>query len=1078
MKQADYVGNNTGRCWISSESGLIWSFLGPVYLILFINAIILISSAIRIGTARKQLSALRKFRGFLISAIILTPVLGLPWIVSLAKFATLSIENITAYQILDTFADWVFICLNSPAGVIFFFIILNRFKEFRKSSKKGNATHSQHISSITGARSRDYALATQRYKKPRAQRANSGSKGAIPIHSEKPNPKEFASNIMTKSEHIDHDTNVIPDGKPLRPRLPKPQKPQPPLHPQEDDIFVYENNMTENPLYVPIDDISKSTAATGEVNTAANVEEPIYQNAANIEQGPILTKNNLIEEDLAIPNPLYDPIEPIDIDIPLTSHLSSSMTSFHASTVSLHKVSGNKLQTATTFMNLNAELELGEIDGKISPLIQDDLTRISPSFEREPENFIRQSLNKLRSSLKLKLSLSNEPVTSIPPPRPPRPSPEVLSKPKPKENLYQNKYLEHLHKIYSSKSQLHVQKISESRINLFPDIQGPKPSPQPQQPEIPTPYRGRVSTLKDKFDKPHTTSDIPPKRSISQQKEIEMSTIDYKSENSSKRDSLLSSTSECEIPVSQSPSAKFPPENHNMSTSFIQATTTPEKSISPSNTSEEHPHDSNEKVPETHYEFEDNFTTSPTPSDALESPVKTKSFVSSIVTSFNEDTASNSSATSSPIKPDTYPPQKEENFNPFIETEILPDASTETQSVESKSSTPTKASLTREASESSDTSSAIYSPVERKPSIIHSATSVEILASPTTILKQDLGSEVSETKMRIRSSISSQESDNSAVSSGPNSPIKSIESNFPDSREVSSTTTRKIILISPTKEFPTTKSGKSSSTKFMIKPLARSKQSDSAEAEMSSKSPPPPKSMITSFRSISSTSSNGKDTNSLSSVTSSPIKPISFTYQPPTDVTKVVTSKKTTFSTSHSVDQSLPEDVPKLKESECVSPPPIKPKLTTLKTTDTPGAFSLHLRSLDSDKDGAESKSILRPRRSSESFPHSKRSTGRISGRISFFEGEDAKTLPRSAKTSSSYTRSIPDSQESISPLKSLDISSPSPTKMKKSQSLNSFSLPTKTEPMSPSNLTSSQEIENTKKGKSKRNSEVFQTEL
>ena len=715
MKQADYVGNNTGRCWISSESGLIWSFLGPVYLILFINAIILISSAIRIGTARKQLSALRKFRGFLISAIILTPVLGLPWIVSLAKFATLSIENITAYQILDTFADWVFICLNSPAGVIFFIIILNRFREFRKSSKKGNATHSQHISSITGNntmnRSRDYVSAIQRYRVPRAQRKNSGSKGAILIHSEKPDPKEFASNIITKSELIDHDTNVIPDGKPLRPRLPKPQKPQLPLHPQEDDIFVYENNMTENPLFVPIDDISKSTAVTGEVNAIANVEEHIYQNAANIEQGPILTKNNLIEEDLAIPNPLYHPIEPIDIDIPLTYHLSSSMTSFHASTVFLHKLSGNKLQTATAFVNPNTELELGEIDGKISPLIhQDDLSRISPTFEREPENFIRRSLNKLRSSLKLKLSLSNEPVTSIPPPRPPRPSPEVLSKPKPKQNIYKNKYLAHLHKIYSSKSQLHVLKISESRLNLFPNLQEyPKPGPQSQHPEIPTLYRRKVSILKDKFDKPHTSSDIPPKRSssISQQKEIEMSSIDYKSENSSKRDSIHSSTSECEIPISQSPSAKFPPGNHNMSTSFIQATTTPEKSISPSNTSEEHPHDSNEKVPETHYEFEDNFTTSPTPSDALESPVKTKSFVSSIVTSFNEDTASNSSATSSPIKliAHIYPPQKEENFNPFIETEILPDASTETQSVESKSSTPTKASLTREASESSDASS-------------------------------------------------------------------------------------------------------------------------------------------------------------------------------------------------------------------------------------------------------------------------------------------------------------------------------------------------------------------------------------
>ena len=1079
VKQADYVGNNTGRCWISSESGLIWSFLGPVYLILFINAIILISSAIRIGTARKQLSALRKFRGVFLSAIILTPILGLPWIVSLAKFVTLHIHNITAYQVLDTFVDWVFICLNAPSGVIFFFIILNRFREFRKSSKKRHSSHSQHLTSVSGVnnyRTRDGVPRT--YRLPRARIPL--SRGTISISSEKPDAKEFASNIITKSEQIDHDKNAIPDGKPLRPRLPKPQKPLPPKHSQEDDIFTYENNMTENPLYVPIEDISKCTTANGYDNKAASVEENYNQNSGNVEQGSILTKNNLVEEGLAIPNPLYNPIEPIDIDVPLTSHHSSPKTSFQTSPVSQHKLSRDKHQNAAAYVNPGVELD-GEIDENVSPFtLKDDLSRVSPTIEREPEGFIRRSLNKIRSSLKMKPIGSNEPMASpITAPHPLQPSVEAL--PKPNVNFYQNMYLEHLHNIYSTKSQ-HVPKNSESKLNLLSEVQeNPKPDSQSELSKVYIPKRGiKVSALKDKFDRPGVANESKRPVLLIKSKKIEMSTIDSKSENSSKRDSIHSSTSECEIPVSQSPSAKFPPGNHNMSTSFTQATTTPEKSISPSNTSEEHPHDSNEKVPETHYEFEDNFTTSPTPSDALES-------------------ASNSSATSSPIKSVayTYPQQEEKLSNPSIVTEIPTIRREQAEPVvRSKSATPTKIRLIHKPSKSSDTSSTIYSTVERKQSIIRS-TSVEVLTPLPTPLKQATASKVLDPDDKI----TLQEQDKSTTNSSTSSLAKPFE-HLPssnDSSEVSTTENRKTVAITPTKEvliqsvahskaidhsqvkstLPVSpmlsnslSSEKSSPTKIIVRPLAKPEQSDSLETKTSTKSPPAPESKLT--RPISSTSSNDKDTNLLDS------SPISFTYQPPTDVTKVVTSKKTTFSTSHSVDQSLPEDVPKLKESECVSPPSIKPNPTPLKITDRPGAFSLPRRPLNTDKSGAQP-SIYKPK-SSESFPHPKRSSSRVSDKISFFEG--TKTLPRSARASYSNVNSISGWQGSTSPLKDLDMSSPSSTKMTQSKSMNTLSQNTlESKPMSPFNVMSSQEIERidgetSKKDKSRKNSEVFQTEL
>ncbi|KAI6660984.1 Adhesion G-protein coupled receptor D1-like isoform X2 [Oopsacas minuta] len=140
IKQSAYSNHLAGYCWLSNEDGLIWAFLGPVFLVLILNAIILTTSAIRIGTARKNLDKVKQLRVALLSAFILTPVLGMPWIVSFAKIITVGIEDELALAILDRFIDWVFICLNAPAGVVFFIIIFKRFREHRQSLRqKGTA---------------------------------------------------------------------------------------------------------------------------------------------------------------------------------------------------------------------------------------------------------------------------------------------------------------------------------------------------------------------------------------------------------------------------------------------------------------------------------------------------------------------------------------------------------------------------------------------------------------------------------------------------------------------------------------------------------------------------------------------------------------------------------------------------------------------------------------------------------------------------------------------------------------------------------------------------------------------------
>ncbi|WP_411023019.1 7 transmembrane receptor, partial [Salmonella sp. s51228] len=94
ITQGNYIQSSEERsnCWLAESNIVRLSFLTPLLVILVLNFIILIISAIRIVVVRKEDSAFKKIKSFAYSCIILTPVLGLPWTIMFLRIATESIN--------------------------------------------------------------------------------------------------------------------------------------------------------------------------------------------------------------------------------------------------------------------------------------------------------------------------------------------------------------------------------------------------------------------------------------------------------------------------------------------------------------------------------------------------------------------------------------------------------------------------------------------------------------------------------------------------------------------------------------------------------------------------------------------------------------------------------------------------------------------------------------------------------------------------------------------------------------------------------------------------------------------------
>ncbi|XP_070206346.1 uncharacterized protein [Littorina saxatilis] len=110
-------------CWLSSEHGLQWSFVGPVLFIIFINSLVLALAMYvmckhsRTSQAMMKRSLARKLKIWVRGTVMLLVMMGVPYI-----FGILHLESNLA------FFSYIFILLNASQGILVFICLclLNR----------------------------------------------------------------------------------------------------------------------------------------------------------------------------------------------------------------------------------------------------------------------------------------------------------------------------------------------------------------------------------------------------------------------------------------------------------------------------------------------------------------------------------------------------------------------------------------------------------------------------------------------------------------------------------------------------------------------------------------------------------------------------------------------------------------------------------------------------------------------------------------------------------------------------------------------------------------------------------------
>ncbi|KAF4073669.1 hypothetical protein AMELA_G00246080 [Ameiurus melas] len=110
----NYSGYGTSRyCWLNLENGFIWSFFGPVCIIIVVNAVFFLITvsklAQKFNSLNPDLSNLRKIKTFTITAIAQLCVLGTMWI-----FGCFQFDEGTLVM------SYIFTILNSLQGVLVF----------------------------------------------------------------------------------------------------------------------------------------------------------------------------------------------------------------------------------------------------------------------------------------------------------------------------------------------------------------------------------------------------------------------------------------------------------------------------------------------------------------------------------------------------------------------------------------------------------------------------------------------------------------------------------------------------------------------------------------------------------------------------------------------------------------------------------------------------------------------------------------------------------------------------------------------------------------------------------------------
>lgn len=117
-------------CWLSTENGTVWSFIGPALTIVFINLFLMVIAVVRIISGmRAKLQEMPRFRQARVVAfgtLVLVPVLGIPWIVAVLNFFV----SVSLFQ-------WIFVILNTPQGLMFFLLyVLNNRDMLKKLTSR------------------------------------------------------------------------------------------------------------------------------------------------------------------------------------------------------------------------------------------------------------------------------------------------------------------------------------------------------------------------------------------------------------------------------------------------------------------------------------------------------------------------------------------------------------------------------------------------------------------------------------------------------------------------------------------------------------------------------------------------------------------------------------------------------------------------------------------------------------------------------------------------------------------------------------------------------------------------------
>ena len=181
-----YIQQPIEHCFLSYSEGLIWSFIGPILVLLFLNLIALIMACIKIVIVTRNLSEKRGTvsnwevaKQSLINSSILFPVLGVPWIILPISLFVNSFHATTLFE-------WLFTIFNSPSGILFFVLCTLKYdfvreKIFRRKTGNSSNQKSNPNTSISNNEKRRNFPSKNTLPKPRM---NSGTVNPTPFNVE------------------------------------------------------------------------------------------------------------------------------------------------------------------------------------------------------------------------------------------------------------------------------------------------------------------------------------------------------------------------------------------------------------------------------------------------------------------------------------------------------------------------------------------------------------------------------------------------------------------------------------------------------------------------------------------------------------------------------------------------------------------------------------------------------------------------------------------------------------------------------------------------------------------------------